>query len=352
MFVAVGLLFLGLGQSSAAEVKDFADWPTGTSPQEIGKRVAENFVPRGIEGRYVHYKEVCAWYGSLTFAQLTGDTNLTARLIAKFEPLLTTETNRWPIRMHVDDHIFGALPLQIYIENGDTRCLELGLHNADQQWQKTTPDGISSEARYWVDDMYMMNILQLQAYRATHEEKYLDRMALTMAAYLDRLQQTNGLFFHTTNAPFYWSRGNGWFAAGMAEMLRSLPENHPQRARILNGYRKMLASLLQYQGEDGTWRELLDHPEAWPETSGTAMFAFAMITGVKEGWLDAKTYGPAARKAWLGLVTYLDADANLRNVCIGTGAGTSVQYYLARQRITGDLHGQAPVLWAASALLR
>jgi hypothetical protein len=37
-----------------------------------------------------------------------------------------------------------------------------------------------------------------------------------------------------------------------------------------------------------------------------------MITGVKQGWLDAATYGPAARRAWLGLVAELDADANLR----------------------------------------
>jgi rhamnogalacturonyl hydrolase YesR len=44
------------------------------------------------------------------------------------------------------------------------------------------------------------------------------------------------------------------------------------------------------------------------------MFAFAMITGVTQGWLDAATDGPAARRAWLGLVAELDADANLRLV--------------------------------------
>jgi len=38
----------------------------------------------------------------------------------------------------------------------------------------------------------------------------------------------------------------------------------------------MMASLLKMQGDDGLWRQLLDHPEAWPETSGTGMFAFAM----------------------------------------------------------------------------
>ena len=125
----------------------------------------------------------------------------------------------------------------------------------------------------------------------------------------------------------------------------------------MDGYRTMMAALLNYQGGDGLWRQLIDHPEAWPETSGTGMFTFAMVTGVKNGWLDAKTYGPAARKAWLGLVKYIDKDANVREVCMGTNKwtanqGDAVQYYLNRPRRVGDLHGQAPILWSASALLR
>ena len=100
------------------------------------------------------------------------------------------------------------------------------------------------------------------------------------------------------------------------------------------------------------WRQLLDQPDAWQETSGTAMFDFAMVTGVKHGWLDEKTYGPAARKAWLGLVKRLDADANLGEVCVGTDKGQSREFYLQRSRMAGNLHGQAPLLWTAAALLR
>ena len=100
------------------------------------------------------------------------------------------------------------------------------------------------------------------------------------------------------------------------------------------------------------WHQLIDDPMAWPETSCTGMFAFAFVTGVKNGWLDAKTYGPAAQRAWLALVGYLDADANLREVCVGTGARDDRQYYLDRPRTGGDFHGQAPLLWCAAALLR
>jgi unsaturated rhamnogalacturonyl hydrolase len=353
--LVAGAAVLWAGAGAAAERKQFQDWPAGTSPRDIGKRVAENFAARPFERptRYVIYPEVCAWYGSLTLAQLTGDTDLRDRLVRKFDPLLTPEGSKnISPDAHVDYRVFGAVPLEIYLQTKDPKFLELGRSFADKQWATTTPDGITTEARYWIDDMYMITAVQVQAYRATGDAKYLDRAALAMVAYLDRLQQPNGLFLHALDARYYWSRGNGWMAAGTAELLRALPRKHPRRPRILEGYQRMMASLLRYQGEDGLWRQLLDEPTAWPETSGTGMFTFAMVTGVKNGWLDGRTYGPAARRAWLGLVKHIDEKGNVREVCAGTPKGFSVEYYLYRPRNVGDLHGQAPILWSASALLR
>jgi len=212
--------------------------------------------------------------------------------------------------------------------------------------------GYTGQTRLWIDDMYMITAVQAQAYRATNDPKYIERAAKEMVLYLDSLQRPNGLFYHAPDVPYFWGRGNGWMAAGMSELLRSLPENNPDRARIMKGYKTMMASLLKYQAADGMWRQLVDDPGSWPETSGTGMFTFAMITGVKNGWLDAATYGPAARKGWLKLITYLDEHNNIREVCEGTNKKNDHQYYLDRGRVTGDLHGQAPVLWCATALLR
>lgn len=362
----IAVLFFVAGQSSG-QSKYFSQWPAGTSPQEVGKRVAENFVARKLEyeegkRQYVIYPEVCAWYGSLTVAELIKDKDLTVRLIKKFDPLLTPEgAKRISPDAHVDFRVFGTLPLEIYLQTKDRRFLDIGLGLADKQWEKTSPDGITAEARYWIDDMFMITAVQVQAYRATGDAKYLDRAAKTMAAYLDKLQQPNGLFYHAPDSKFFWGRGNGWVAAGMTELLRSLPKSHPQRARILEGYRTMMASLLKYQNADGLWRQLVDHPDVWAETSSTGMFTFAMVTGVKNRWLDGKVYGPAARRAWLGLVQHIDKDANVTDVCVGTnkanaevGPDVNIQlkYYLDRPRRTGDLHGQAPILWSATALMR
>ena len=368
LYLLMILIFTGCKNIQASvDCKAFEHWPEGTSPQEIGKRVAENFLARKFDfevnrrREYVIYPEVCTWYGALNCAKLSKDKDLQEKLIRHFDRFFAEDANRISPNAHVDYRVFGAVPLEIYLQTKNKKYLTLGKGLADKQWAETTDDGITREARYWIDDMYMISAVQTQAYRATGDMIYLDRSAMTMVAYLEKLQQDNGLFLHAEDSPFFWGRGNGWQAAGITELLRALPKNHPHYERIMKGYITMMEALLKYQGDDGMWRQLVDKSEAWPETSGTGMFTYAMVTGVKKGWLDPEIYGPAARKAWLALVGYIDEDANVTNVCVGTdkafkrvGAELKDQYdyYLARDRKTGDLHGQAPVLWTASAFMR
>lgn len=352
---AIALLVPATIATAGAQQDDFSNFPAGYSPQEVGKAVAEHFVTSPHQGNgTIFYGECGTWYGALTVAELTHDNALRDDLIKRFEPLMPggAEADRIPKRDHVDDMIFGIVPLEIYMQTHDKKYLDYGLSFADRQWENPRPDGLSHETRFWIDDMYMLTILQLQAYRATGDTKYLDRDAREMVAYLDKLQRPNGLFYHAPDVPYYWGRGNGWVAAGMTEMLRTLPANHPLRPRIMRGYRKMMAALLKYQASDGMWRQLIDDPEAWEESSGSGMFTFALVSGVKNGWLPEAKYGPAARKAWIALVGFIDQNENVTNVCEGTNKKNDKEYYLERKRRTGDFHAQETVLWSASALMR
>jgi unsaturated rhamnogalacturonyl hydrolase len=369
------LAFFAAANSCVAQAPkkgtDFDQWPKGTSPKEIGTRVANRFLAtphpnfgRPTPPKYITYPEVCTWYGALTFAKASKNKNMTTKLAERFEPLFTTEANMIPVPDHVDYCVFGAVPLELYMQTKEQKYLDMGKAIADKQWgppegPRVKPEshvfyeqGLTWMTRLWIDDMFMITALQAQAFRATGDRKYIDRTAKEMVVYLDSLQRENGLFYHAPDVPFFWGRGDGWMAAGAAELLRSLPADNADRPRIMEGYKKMMATLLKHQDEKGMWHQLIDDPESWPETSCTGMFTFAMITGVKEGWLDQQTYGPAARKGWLALITYLDENADIREVCQGTNKKNDRQYYLDRERITGDMHGQAPVLWCATALLR
>lgn len=359
-YVWLVLLLGAIAPSSAfsAESKHFAHWPAEAAPEKLGAKLVERFLDRNdhmlwTERGTLHYAEVVTWYGALQYAQLADAPELTERLVARFDPFLDGDSVKLiPPVNHVDHSVFGAVPLEIYFQTGNARHRTLGLAFADGQWDRPTPEGLTNQTRYWIDDMYMITLLQAQAARATGDRKYLDRTAHEMVAYLERLQQPNGLFFHAPDAPFFWGRGNGWMAAGMTELLRSLPTDHVHRPQILAAYRKMMSTLLTHQSDSGMWRQLIDRPESWFESSSSAMFTFAFVTGVNEGWLDEANYAPAARKAWLALASYIDASGDVREVCVGTGTKNDLQYYLDRPRAVGDYHGQAPLLWTVAALMR
>lgn len=383
----ISLLWIGCGDSKDPDPNGGIDneeanynldnFPQNADPKLVGEKLVERFIntPHSYWGNitsqykpdHVTYPDVCAWMGAFWFVKGIKNENLHNRLVNKFEPLFTTEKNMQPslspsVSNIVDYYVFGAIPLEIYKEKEEDKYLELGMKYADGQW--TLPinatqtqkdwykDDYSWQTRLWIDDMYMITTLQAQAYLATGNEKYIERTAREMVLYLEKLQRDNGLFYHAPSAPFFWGRGNGWMAVGIADILRILPKDKKYdnyRDKIMIGYKKMMAALLQYQGASGMWGQLIDL-NSWPETSGTAMFTYAMIVGVKNGWLDEKKYGAAARKAWITLQEYLTLDYDIRNVCEGTGAKDSYEWYINRRRWTGDRHGQAALLWCAYAL--
>lgn len=355
-----------------AQEYNLTKFPKGSTPLEVGNRIANKFIvtphtrfgnPRAEKApNYITYPDACAWLGALWFGKVTKNEPLLDKLKDRFEPLFSTEQKMLPRMNHVDHNVVGAVPLEIYIQKkGDQRYYDLGMRYADTQWEvpaDATPEqkayadkGYSWQTRIWIDDMFMITTIQSQAYRATGDRKYIDRAAREMAMYLKEIQRPNGLFYHSPEAPFFWARGNGWMAAGMAQLLSILPKDNPDRTTIMEAYKKMMDTLRQNQDPDGMWHQLIDEPASYKETSGTAMFTYAMIVGVKHGWLNKKEYGAAARKGWLALVTYINEDDEVTNVCEGTNIKNDKNHYMNRKQITGDLHAHAPLLWCAVALL-
>ncbi len=187
-----------LRAGAPAHDKYFGDWPAGTDPREVGKRVAEAFIPvPNMEmpshgPKALHYSHVATWTGALQFAQLTGDKELTRRLVDRFDPFLAVNAEGVPFTDHVDGAVFGSLPLELYLQEPRFRYRVMGLAFADAQWDQPLPDGLTRQTRWWIDDMYMITALQLQAYRVTGDAKYLERTANEMVAYLEEAPAAHG----------------------------------------------------------------------------------------------------------------------------------------------------------------
>ena len=340
-------LFPGIMQQQTAVTR---------TPESVGKLITADLLSRQNFMMYnspgvtaVHYAEACAGYGAVRLAGLLNDKKTISDLVARYNRVIDEKITN--TANHVDVNVYGILPLEIFIQTKDAKFFRQGIELAEGQWKDPLPDGLTSQTRYWIDDIYMIGSLQVQAFRATGKMIYLERAAAEVDSYIQKLQQPNGLFYHGMNAPFFWGRGNGWVAAGFTELLSVLPENNPHYKSIMNGYRKMMKTLAENQDEDGMWHQLIDKKESFKETSSTAMFGFAMTLGVKKGLLPIEPYTSAYKKAWNGITGYLNEDGMLREICIGTGQSNDVNFYLTRPRTVGDLHGQAALLWFAYSML-
>ncbi|MBN1609185.1 MAG: glycoside hydrolase family 88 protein [Polyangiaceae bacterium] len=341
-------------------VSEFDTWNSGKGPTDVGKLAVQNFMPRtsetyGGDG----YAWTFGYVGSLQFTKTTGDTTNNQQLISKFDCNQQGPDNG--TSASVDTRAFGVLPLEIFLQNGSEACKTLGLARADAQWSRTTADGITSDARYWIDDMYMITALQVYAYRATQDTKYVERAGKAMLAYIAALQQSDGLFWHTKQSKAYWGRANGWVASGMTELLLDLPAG-ADRDNVMAAYKKQMDALLQHQitsGSDvGGWRQVIDRTDAKPEMSCSAMFTFALATGVKNGWLTDPKYATAAHDGWAAVANRTNGSGALDQVCPGTGQAPAgdlaaqQKFYMDIAFQANDRHGQGPELWAANALLR
>ena len=189
------------------------------------------------------------------------------------------------------------------------------------------PQGQAPIAWWWCDALFMAPPVWSRMYAATHDHRYLD--------YIDQhWQETSNLlydpqrhlyyrditFLHKTGERgklIFWSRGNGWVMAGLARTLEYWPDNDSGRTRYEAQLREMAEAVKPLQdGKSGLWHsDLLDEKDyPQPETSGSALMAYALAWGVNHGVLDRAVYGPVIAKAWRGLVGQIYEDGRLGNI--------------------------------------
>ena len=122
---------------------------------------------------------------------------------------------------------------------------------------------------------------------------------------------------------------------------------------VLRAYRDHMAVLARFQDQDGLWRNVIDYPGAYPEFSATAMIGFAMLRGIRKGWLPGRAYQPVVDKAWQAVLARVGPEGHLVDVCESTARMNSLDEYLHRAAILGpDPRGGAMALLFATEMAR
>ena len=202
------------------------------------------------------------------------------------------------------------------------------------------------------DSVFMGTVIEAQAGALTGERRYFD-MADRHLSFMEKLDlRPDGLYRHQPATDAAWGRANAFPALGLALLLSELPQDHPGFAHALRSYRALMAALLPFQTRDGLWRNVIDHPGAYPEFSATAMIGFALQRGLENGWIKGPAYRHAVEHAWLAVNSRTSASGSFIDVCESTARMTSLEQYLQRAAILGsDARGGAMAMLFATELM-
>lgn len=245
------------------------------------------------------------------------------------------EANGWKPAARVydaDDHVVMQAYLDLHARHRDPKMLAPSRERLDAVL--AAPSSQSLDWGYpkdrdrwsWCDALFMGPVSWLMMAEATGDAKYVEFMnrewwATTDALYVpsDRLYARDQSFLDVrerNGRGLYWSRGNGWVAAGLARVLDHFPKDHPDRPRYVALYRDLMEAVMAAQQPDGLWRPGLLDPAAHPvrETSGTSFYTFALAWGVNRGLLDRARVEPRVRRAWNALTGSITPEGRLVNV--------------------------------------
>lgn len=113
----------------------------------------------------------------------------------------------------------------------------------------------------------------------------------------------------------FWGVGNGWTAAGLARVLRTLPESMKSEKEYLANYHKeLLDGCIAHMRPDGLFHNIVDNPGSFVETNLSQMLAYSIYRGIKGGWID-KNYMEKADKMCDAAHDKVDDLGLVRGVC-------------------------------------
>lgn len=210
----------------------------------------------------------------------------------------------------------------------------------------------------WCDALFMGPPALSAIYKVTDNLQYLDLVDTLWWKTTNYLYNPKESLFYRDQSYFdkkesngedvFWSRGNGWVLAGLVRVLNDMPQTYKSRARWEGLYRSMVQRIASLQQNDGYWRTSLLDPELYPakETSGTALFTYAIAWGINNKLIPSKDYEAVVWKGWKALRSAVHPDGKLGYVQQVGEAPGEVSYE------DTEIYGVGAFLLAGSELLK
>lgn len=313
------------------------------TPMEVAQELSSRY---GHQLDGVSYIPALALIGRLRLGELLGDAASlrdVERIVQPYVSGVKASLGEKPSGSRLAGHLVFA---ELAHRTGGRRYAELARGAADLGFDASgAPLEAMPSHNEMSDGVFMACPLLVTVGRLSGEERYYD-LALRHLKFLQALDlRGDGLYRHSPLDEAAWGRGNGFPALGVALALSDLPDESPHRGKFLTALREHLAALKAHQDVSGAWHQVIDHSGSYRELTSTCMITFAMLRGLRRGWLDSAEYLPVVERAWSAIRRRVGVDGALVDVCAGTGKQRSLRAYLDRHAIQGeDARGGAMAL--------
>ncbi len=232
----------------------------------------------------------------------------------------------------------------------------------------------------WLDGLYMAMPFYAEytrdyvadSLRSAHYEDIVHQFSL---AYEHCYDPANGLLRHawdashrmfwcdpqTGQSAHAWGRALGWYCMALVEVIDILDQDSRFEDKTLPSIlSSVFASLLKVADpETGLWYQVIDCPGRegnYLEATCNAMFAYAMLKGVRLGVLDGVDEKMACQTYEQMVKTFVTVDdagvVDLNECCAVAGLGGKqmrsgkYDYYVNETIVKNDPKGMGPLIWA------
>ncbi|WP_337841399.1 glycoside hydrolase family 88 protein [Rheinheimera sp.] len=289
-------------------------------------------------------------------------------------------------KFNIDSLNSGNLLLRVWQRTGEERYQKaLALLREQVRQHPRTENGAFWHKKIypyqvWLDGVYM-GMPFLTRYSSAFEQGASYKEAVhEFEVVAEKLRSPDtGLYFHgwdeskqqrwanqdTGLSPEYWSRGMGWLAMALVDVLEEIPAQHTELRAPLIAQSQQLAAVLQHYAdpERHVWYQIPDKAGAtgnYLESSASSMFVYFYAKALNLGIIDP-AYRSFTVQSYQGLLNefvLLDAkgQAHLTNMVqvagLSAGRDGSYDYYMNEPVIRNDAKGMGPFIMASVQLAK
>ena len=344
------------------------------------------------EGKDVswNYIDGCMLTALLAMTEITGDDQYAAFVEEVADSFVQENGNIdtfRPEKHALDDYNEGRIlfPMYARTENGKYRKAAEMLYHSLMNQPRTAEGNFWHKEIYpnqvWLDGTYMA-LPFLAMYENTFGKGEIRDIMEQLRTVRKKMRDPEtGLYYHGYDAsrkafwadpetglsPNFWLRAIGWYSLALADLTEMIPKGMEEREELAETLRELMESISAYADpETGMYMQVVNQAGRegnYPETSGSAMIACAMLKGSRLGVLN-ETFRELGKKTFDGIVRnhlkVRDGMVELDNICLVAGLGPednrrrdgSYDYYISEPVVSNDAKGAAPFVLCYTEIRR